>query len=66
LFNAGFLESNRNADDKWHCHIYHDVDLLAEDDRTVLWCPPYPTHLAHFISKRNYSLVPASFQNEKS
>ncbi len=57
LFNIGFIEANKESAAKWDCHAYHDVDLLPEDDRTLYACPPSPTHLAHFISKHNYSLV---------
>jgi beta-1,4-galactosyltransferase 1 len=55
LFNIGFLEANKDVQDKWDCHAYHDVDLLPEDDHILYGCPPRPTHLAHFISKHNYS-----------
>ncbi len=57
LFNIGFIESNRDANDAWQCHAYHDVDLISEDDRTIFKCPDAPYHLAHFISKHNYSSV---------
>lgn len=54
LFNAGFIESNKDSGGKWHCHVYHDVDLLPEDDRTLYGCPKFPTHLAHRISSHGY------------
>ncbi len=55
LFNVGYIESNRDAKNAWQCHAFHDVDLISEDDRTPFECPDMPYHLAHFISKHNYS-----------
>jgi len=54
LFNAGFIESNKDNKDRWQCHVYHDVDLLPEDDRALYSCPEFPTHLAHRISSHGY------------
>ena len=31
LLNIGFLESSRDGD--YTCFIFHDVDLIPEDDR---------------------------------
>ncbi len=27
LMNIGFIESNKDSNEKWQCHSYHDVDL---------------------------------------
>jgi hypothetical protein len=54
IFNVGFIESNKDSNDTWDCHSYHDVDLISEDDRTLYHCPNNPTHLASRISKFNY------------
>ena len=50
LFNAGFIESNKESGNKWQCHAYHDVDLLPEDDRTLFSCPQNPSQLSRFIN----------------
>ena len=33
LFNVGFIEAMK--DHNWTCVIFHDVDLIPEDDRNV-------------------------------
>jgi hypothetical protein len=57
LMNIGFIESNKDGNDKWQCHAYHDVDLLPEDDRTPYSCPEYPTHLSHKIFKKFVGII---------
>ncbi len=57
LLNIGFAKSNEDSNDKWQCHVFHDVDLLSEDDRTPFTCPSRPYHLAHFQSRYNYTYV---------
>ena len=54
LLNAGFIESNKDSNDTWQCHAYHDVDLLPEYDIAPYSCPQLPTHLAHLISSHGY------------
>ncbi len=54
LFNIGFIESNKDAHDKWQCHSYHDVDLISEDDRTLYACYRNPIHISHRINKNTY------------
>ena len=43
LFNVGYAEAMK--DKKWDCFIFHDVDLLPEDDRNIYNCPETPRHL---------------------
>ena len=33
LFNIGFIEAMKEYN--WTCIIFHDVDLIPEDDRTI-------------------------------
>ncbi len=40
LFNAGFLEASAGGD--FDCFVFHDVDLLPEDDRVYYGCPSAP------------------------
>ncbi len=55
VMNAAFLEALK-TDDKIDCFIFHDVDLIPEDDRTLYSCPPYPRHLSVEIDKFDYIL----------
>ena len=40
LLNVGFEEAM--SDRNWTCAIFHDVDLLPEDDRNIYSCPEQP------------------------
>ena len=56
LMNIGFLESLNISNETWNCHIYHDVDLLPEDDRNLYSCPDINTarHMSAAVSTFNY------------
>nr|CDJ93229.1 Metazoa galactosyltransferase domain containing protein [Haemonchus contortus] len=55
LLNVGYVEANKMYD--WQCYIFHDVDLLPEDDRNLHVCPDKnPRHMAVAINKFNYKL----------
>lgn len=52
--NAGFIEAMREQD--WDCYIFHDVDVLPENDRNIYGCDPdTPKLLATAISAYGYS-----------
>lgn len=67
LMNAGFLEvmnitsydlSLNNLTFQFDCVIFHDVDLLPEDDRIMYSCPFYkPRHLSVAIDKYKYKMA---------
>uniref|UniRef100_A0A8D8UQ01 Beta-1,4-N-acetylgalactosaminyltransferase n=1 Tax=Cacopsylla melanoneura TaxID=428564 RepID=A0A8D8UQ01_9HEMI len=40
----------------FHCFIFHDVDLLLEDDRNLHSCPPMPRHLSVAVDELGYRL----------
>ena len=53
--NAGFAEATRMK--SYDCVIFHDVDMLPEDDRNFYKCVGNsPLHLGAFIDKFNYGL----------
>ncbi|CAH8576850.1 unnamed protein product [Schistosoma turkestanicum] len=54
LLNVGFIESKRVAN--FDCFIFHDVDLLPEDDRNSYRCANQPKHLSVAVDKFNYRL----------
>lgn len=39
LMNAGFLHASTQPSLKIECMIFHDVDLISEDDRLLYRCP---------------------------
>ncbi|KAL3881585.1 hypothetical protein ACJMK2_028006 [Sinanodonta woodiana] len=55
LMNIGFVEAIKLYD--FQCFIFHDVDLLPEDDRNLYTCPPMPRHMSAAIDKHKYRLL---------
>jgi len=54
LMNVGFTEAMK--DFSWDCCIFHDVDLLPEDDRNLYTCPAQPRHMSVAVDKFKYKL----------
>ncbi|XP_078604004.1 beta-1,4-galactosyltransferase 1-like [Branchiostoma floridae x Branchiostoma japonicum] len=54
LYNVGFTEVLKNR--SYDCFVFHDVDLLLEDDRNIYSCSSSPRHLSVAIDKFNYTL----------
>ena len=54
LFNVGYSETVKLFD--WDCLVFHDVDLLPEDDRNLYTCPDQPRHMSVAVDKFNYQL----------
>lgn len=54
LMNAGVRESLRDLD--FGCFVFHDVDLIPEDDRNMYSCPHMPRHMSVAVDKFNYTL----------
>ncbi|XP_059097439.1 beta-1,4-galactosyltransferase 4-like [Tigriopus californicus] len=54
LFNVGFVEALKEAN--WDCFIFHDVDLLPEDDRNLYTCPDTPRHMSVAVNTFKYEL----------
>jgi hypothetical protein len=55
IMNAAFLEALK-IDPDIKCFVFHDVDLISEDDRNMYTCPPYPRHMSVAIDKFRYKL----------
>jgi hypothetical protein len=53
LMNIGFVESLKDYE-KWECHVFHDVDLLPEDERNIYSCPETPRHMSSAVSTLKY------------
>ncbi|XP_048769557.1 beta-1,4-N-acetylgalactosaminyltransferase bre-4-like isoform X2 [Ostrea edulis] len=54
LLNIGFLEASQEYD--YDCYIFHDVDLLPENDYNLYRCSDLPRHMSVAIDKFNYKL----------
>ncbi|CAL1527173.1 unnamed protein product [Lymnaea stagnalis] len=54
LMNIGYTEAMKRYD--YQCAIFHDVDLIPENDRNIYSCPEMPRHLSAAIDKFNYRL----------
>uniref|UniRef100_A0A915Q2Y6 Beta-1,4-N-acetylgalactosaminyltransferase n=1 Tax=Setaria digitata TaxID=48799 RepID=A0A915Q2Y6_9BILA len=54
LMNVGYVEAMKLYD--WQCFVFHDVDLLAEDDRNIYSCPDQPRHMSVAVNKFKYKL----------
>ncbi|CAN7988765.1 unnamed protein product, partial [Ixodes hexagonus] len=52
LFNVGYLETL--ALYNYECFIFHDVDLIPEDDRNLYTCPEQPRHMSAAMSTFSY------------
>ncbi|TKR64212.1 hypothetical protein L596_024785 [Steinernema carpocapsae] len=54
LMNVGFVEAKKQYD--WDCFIFHDVDLIPENDNNMYSCVDQPKHMAVAVDKFNYKL----------
>ncbi|XP_019880353.2 beta-1,4-N-acetylgalactosaminyltransferase bre-4 [Aethina tumida] len=60
LMNIGYVEAVKRRD--FDCFIFHDIDLLPEDDRNLYSCPEQPRHMSVAVDVFNYRLpYPAIF-----
>lgn len=54
LMNIGFVEASKLYD--YQCYVFHDVDLLPEDDRNIYSCPEQPRHMSAAVDVMLYRL----------
>lgn len=52
LMNVGYVEALKER--IFDCFIFHDVDLLPEDDRNLYTCPEQPRHMSVAVDKFKY------------
>jgi hypothetical protein len=52
LMNIGFVEALKLYE--YDCFIFHDVDLLPEDDRNLYTCPEQPRHMSVAVDTFEY------------
>ena len=52
LMNVGYLQARRLG--SFDCYIFHDVDVLAENDRSFYSCVNEPRHIAAYLEKYKY------------
>ncbi|XP_060078595.1 uncharacterized protein LOC132558087 [Ylistrum balloti] len=52
--NIGFLEATKKYG--YQCLIFHDVDLIPENDNNMYSCPENPRHMSVAVDKFNYQL----------
>jgi hypothetical protein len=43
--------------DSYDCFIFHDVDMLPEDDRNFYTCSSVPRHVGSHLNKWDYKCV---------
>ncbi|XP_069002605.1 beta-1,4-galactosyltransferase 4 [Embiotoca jacksoni] len=54
LLNVGYLEALK--DYSWECFIFHDVDLIPENDHNLYVCDQHPKHLVVGRNATGYKL----------
>ena len=52
IMNAAFKEALKLYD--FQCIVFHDVDLVPEDDRNMYTCPWQPRHMSVAIDEHDY------------
>ncbi|XP_011449860.3 beta-1,4-N-acetylgalactosaminyltransferase bre-4 [Magallana gigas] len=53
LLNIGYLEAKK---DNHTCFVFHDVDLIPENDNILYGCVRSPMHLSRAVNTLNYKL----------
>ncbi|XP_064612904.1 beta-1,4-N-acetylgalactosaminyltransferase bre-4-like isoform X2 [Liolophura sinensis] len=54
LMNIGFVEALKLYD--YQCFVFHDVDLIPEDERNIYSCPEQPRHMSAAVDTMGYRL----------
>ncbi len=56
--NIAFVEALKMYG--YQCFVFHDVDLVPEDDRNMYSCPSQPRHMSVAIDEMDYKWVQGS------
>lgn len=54
LMNIGSRVALKDVN--WDCFVFHDVDLVPEDDRNFYYCPMWPRHMSVAVNTLQYKL----------
>ncbi|KAH3898150.1 beta-1,4-N-acetylgalactosaminyltransferase bre-4-like isoform X2 [Dreissena polymorpha] len=54
IMNAAFAEVRKIED--FDCFVFHDVDMIPEDDRNIYTCTDAPKHMSPALDKFGYRL----------
>jgi len=54
--NIAFVEALKQY--AFQCFVFHDVDLIPEDDRNMYSCPQQPRHMSVAIDEMGYKYGP--------
>lgn len=54
LMNVGYLEALKRKN--YDCFIFHDIDLLPENDKNLYTCPIQPRHMSVAVDSFKYRL----------
>ncbi len=57
LMNIGAAEAIKLSSGQLDCFIFHDVDLLPEDDRNLYTCPDQPRHMSAAVDIFHYRYI---------
>ena len=53
--NIGVVEASKNEEMDWNCFIFHDVDMLPENESNIYSCyDKMPKQMADTVSTYNY------------
>ncbi len=53
MMNIGFKEAMKLGE--FDCIVFHDIDLMMEDDRAIFYCDNNPVHYAGAMNTWNYT-----------
>jgi hypothetical protein len=56
LMNIGYVEALK-MNPTWDCFIFHDVDLLPENDHNIYSCPVMPRHMSVAVDTMAHRLM---------
>ena len=51
--NIGYQEASKDYD--WDCYIFHDVDMIPQNDNNLYECGTQPRHLSPALDEMRYT-----------